>query len=328
MVENKEDKVIPVAQGYLVPLTEIELEDEVDDDVNYNGQSCENGAKIDMKEGENIPVAEEYNEHNPLNAKIVPTEIEAEEDNADDIDYDFQHGEIQPKKCNDVFFAILFYAHLAIMFFINAVASPPAYRNYNNNGNSDAMSVIFLLVGCGIVATALFIVAFRLMMKFSSRVIEASFFTLIGSSVVMMLGGFMSGSIEIAIVGLLSSAFQLYYIKSIWHRIPFATANFTTALTAIKANLGIFIVAYFISFLGFCWVMWWFFAVEEMVDGYGVGILVLGFLSLFWTQQVLKNTVHVTTVGVIATWWFAPQEASPMIIRVSMASIAIILLFC
>ncbi len=43
---------------------------------------------------------------------------------------------------------------------------------------------------------------------------------------------------------------------------------------------------------------------------YGAGVSFLFFLSYYWTQQVLSNTVHVTTSGVIGTWWFAPHEAS------------------
>lgn len=34
------------------------------------------------------------------------------------------------------------------------------------------------------------------------------------------------------------------------------------------------------------------------------------FLSYYWVQQVLQNTMHVTTAGVIGTWWFVPAEAS------------------
>merc|ERR1712125_7697 len=33
-------------------------------------------------------------------------------------------------------------------------------------------------------------------------------------------------------------------------------------------------------------------------------------LSLYWTQQVIMNTVHVTISGVVGTWWFVPEEAS------------------
>ena len=40
------------------------------------------------------------------------------------------------------------------------------------------------------------------------------------------------------------------------------------------------------------------------------GMAFLMFLSYYWTHQVLSNTMHVTSAGVIGTWWFAPQDAS------------------
>ena len=38
-------------------------------------------------------------------------------------------------------------------------------------------------------------------------------------------------------------------------------------------------------------------------------ILFLLMLSLYWTQQVIKNVVHVTVAGTVGTWWWAPLEA-------------------
>jgi hypothetical protein len=40
------------------------------------------------------------------------------------------------------------------------------------------------------------------------------------------------------------------------------------------------------------------------------GYLFLLLLSLYWTQQVFANTIHVIVAGVVSTWWFAPDEAS------------------
>merc|ERR1712113_198682 len=41
------------------------------------------------------------------------------------------------------------------------------------------------------------------------------------------------------------------------------------------------------------------------------GLVLFGLLiSYFWTAQVCRNVVHVTSAGTIGTWWFAPIEAS------------------
>jgi hypothetical protein len=53
----------------------------------------------------------------------------------------------------------------------------------------------------------------------------------------------------------------------------------------------------------------WTFISNAVLDAYpAMAFLML--LSYFWTHQVLSNTMHVTTAGVIGTWWFEPIEAS------------------
>ena len=70
------------------------------------------------------------------------------------------------------------------------------------------------------------------------------------------------------------------------------------------------IVAYLFLALAFGWTIWWSIAAGVAVADVGGPILFLFFLSFYWTHEVLKNTIHVTTAGVIGTWWFAPEEAS------------------
>jgi len=46
---------------------------------------------------------------------------------------------------------------------------------------------------------------------------------------------------------------------------------------------------------------------ENDIDAYIVFLLVL---SMYWTQQVIRNVVHVTVAGTVGTWWWAPHEAN------------------
>ena len=39
-------------------------------------------------------------------------------------------------------------------------------------------------------------------------------------------------------------------------------------------------------------------------------VLQTQFLSYYWVHQVLQNTMHVTTAGVVGTWWWTPLEAN------------------
>lgn len=46
---------------------------------------------------------------------------------------------------------------------------------------------------------------------------------------------------------------------------------------------------------------------ESHMSGF---VVILYLLSYYWTQQVIKNVIHVTVAGVVGTWWIVPIEAS------------------
>jgi hypothetical protein len=95
----------------------------------------------------------------------------------------------------------------------------------------------------------------------------------------------------------------------------------TTAITAIKANLGVTAFAYLFTILAGCWSLVWTLAVAGIMqngstcdaDGANCGspsygLIFLLFLSFFFAHQVLQNSVHVTVAGVVGNWWVAPAE--------------------
>lgn len=114
-----------------------------------------------------------------------------------------------------------------------------------------------------------------------------------------------------AIVGIFLTGMTIWYAYIVWGRIPFAACNLVTATTAVRANLGLSILAYSTLFLMFGWSAWWMVAFTSTIyvtsgcDGQGVceneasGIVIfLLCLSFYWTSYVIKNTVHVTVAGV------------------------------
>jgi Plasma-membrane choline transporter len=111
-------------------------------------------------------------------------------------------------------------------------------------------------------------------------------------------------------LGLFSFAIGICYAVAVRPRIPFAAANLNTALTAVKANMGLTVIAYLVMFLALGWSIFWFMGVGGALASGNGGIVFLLFLSYYWTHQVLSNTVHVTTAGTVGTWWFVPDEAS------------------
>jgi hypothetical protein len=136
-----------------------------------------------------------------------------------------------------------------------------------------------------------------------------------------------------AFVAFLFCCLSSFWAWAVWKRIPFATSNLVCALTAIRANLGVVLVAYVMVIAAVVWTMIWmtsFIGVyAQSVDCNSQGVcygkigswtIVLYLLSFYWTQQVFKNLIHVTVAGVVGTFWFEPSEASSMFSKAIMDS--------
>jgi len=111
-------------------------------------------------------------------------------------------------------------------------------------------------------------------------------------------------------MGLLSFAVGICYAYFVWNRIPFAATNLNTGITAIKANLGLMAVSTLFLVVAIIWSVCWSIAANGTMYVMGEGALFLFLVSFYWTHQVMQNTVHVTTAGVVGTWWFQPNEAN------------------
>lgn len=268
---------------------------------------------IPVVQGFSISSPPQHNNKNNMNTysnnnSYAQTQQLTTQDYNEGSDFNGQKGEHQPKKFNDAIFGILFYAHLLFMGFL--LVMTVSNNNGNGGGVDFAFGMVYFCSVCGVFATGVSTVTLGFMMQFASELIKVSLFFQIGCSFVVAILGLMSGSILMGIFGALGFFFSCCYAYFVWDRIPFAAANLNTALTAVKANLGVAAVAYIFLFLGFGWAIWWSIVSGNMMANYGAGVAFLFFLSYYWTQQVLSNTVHVTTAGVIGTWWFAPHESA------------------
>lgn len=253
----------------------------------------------------NVPVVQGYAINQPQgHTQISPTPLVEDYNDGGD-NFNGYKGQPQPKKFNDVFFAILFYAHLVAM----ACALPLALQDGGGNGGGDIASMVYFVSVCGVFSTGVSTVSIGFMMKYASSLIKMALYFQIGVSLAMAIFMLMSGSV----MGGLGCGFYFMitvcYTCSVQSRIPFAAANLTTALTAVRDNLGLTLIAYVFLFVALIFTIAWT-SISNAVLATYPGMAFLLFLSYFWTHQVLSNTMHVTSAGVIGTWWFAPSEAS------------------
>lgn len=223
-------------------------------------------------------------------------------------------GEVQPKQFNDVGFAIAFLAH--IVFVIGFMVFVPASAANNNNEGGEDMSdvdytgAISLMGTCAVFGVFLTTFMLSFMMKFAKQLVKIALIFSIGMSGVLALLGLMFGQILMACLGLLQFAVGICYAYYVWSRIPFAAANLNTSLTAVRSNMGLTLIAYFCAALAMVWTVRWMISANVAFAYFGEGAMFFLFLSFYWVHQVIQNTVHVTTAGVVGTWWFNPLEAS------------------
>jgi len=236
----------------------------------------------------------------------------------------------QPKGCRDPLFALLFVVNLGAIIGICArFGSDPFTNNIDNYDDADITSddmigFLYAAVAGGGISIVLSALMVLLMLKFAKFLIKAAIFfniALFGLAVVFSL---LKGAIGGAILSFFFFAIMCCYARAVWSRIPFATANLVTATKAIKSNCGVTLVGYLVVIVAFGWSILWCSAVlglqhniykcETNADGIetcsnpNYGIIFGMALSFFFTQQVLKNVVHVTVAGVVGTWWFAPDS--------------------
>jgi len=133
--------------------------------------------------------------------------------------------------------------------------------------------------------------------------------------------GYLTNFHLLILAGFLAFVLLAWYTYSQWERIPFAAANLGTAVTAVQNNLELLVHAYSSIILLFGWsIIWILISVSvlyEVGDCNGglncqndINLMVVGGLlfSFYWTFQIIKNVVHVTVAGTVASWWFTNQK--------------------
>lgn len=112
---------------------------------------------------------------------------------------------------------------------------------------------------------------------------------------------FIGGQFVVGIIGVIFFAMACCYAYFAWSRIPFATANLVTAITAIKANCGIAIYTYLFAALSAGWLIVWSLAFIGVFDktytcdpntnvcnNPAYGYLFLLFLALYFVGQAIQ----------------------------------------
>ncbi len=262
-------------------------------------------------------------------SQLAPVNVYGQEHTFPEIEH--PKGEKQPKRFNDLFWGVLFFAHIIGMVVLAGVYIPQidalendgrrnmvetgqasiarvlvtaqntinthVFRNLEDDGDYevDAHGITILVLLTVIGAISVSILSLTFIIKFAETFIKCSmiFNILLGLTVAII--GFVEQSTEVGLMGLFFFAISAIYAYVVWSRIPFAATNLITASTAIKANVGVSVFAYGATILNGLWLLFWF------ITSYST-ILVLGDCD---QQGVCNNDVNgfVVFLLVLSAYW-------------------------
>lgn len=223
-------------------------------------------------------------------------------------------AERPPSQYRDVPFAVAFYVHLLVILgiaiksgFSSLHYTPPA-TDYTPPTTVEFSGLLYIVLIAGVVALLISAGALSIMTRYSQFLVQFSvLFSMFSSLAMAVIFGFHSqgGAALIAFVMFLLSAFYAWWI---WSRIPFASSNLKTALTAVRANLGVAVIAYGLVIVAVGWTLLWMIALIGVYtrtadcdkNGTCTGSLRGGdelffLLSFYWTQQVIKVRLLIDT---------------------------------
>lgn len=225
-----------------------------------------------------------------------------------------------------------------------ATATSELSDDLTNNTDADdksGLDFLYILLISYAIAGVTTMLTLSLMMRYSESLVKMSFFfaplIFIAIFIIRLLAGDAMAVMD-AIFALVFSIIIICHWAFYKKHVAFAAANLRSALTALKLNSATFGVAFLFSVISFVALIVSaiaFVGVQSKAGLQGVvscavlhkdddsvvyqpgqmcdtnppnAVLTVALMFCFyWTQQVIKNVVHVTTAGVVGSWWFAPM---------------------
>ena len=234
-------------------------------------------------------------------------------------------GTKQSRGCKDVLYAILFVVQLATMAFVGFKFGPEALvptsaelgpgKGLDDDSELEPIvdgeddekvvlayqNIVKMAYTCGAFAIIVSALALAFMMAMSRRLVYVALVLSIGVSFAWgTIGIGISPKSFVPITGIIALMLTVGYMFVVWDRIPFASANLTTALTGVRDNLGLVGVAFFFQFLALVCSIYYSFTfvglhdalqngeMIDLPDHVKTGIMILLMISYYWTYQVLR----------------------------------------
>lgn len=228
----------------------------------------------------------------------------------------------------DVCYLILYLVHLVIIFglLVYGIVGPKKEDeddNNNNNNENDEDGDIFdtrdavvvgllLLAACGIG----FLASVLLLVLIQRNPKQFIYFSIFSTLFLMFAYGIFVAYFSL-VGGIIIIFFALIwcFLFFLWRKkIPFAAAVLSSVIAIVRKYPATLHLGYFSLLAQILWNAFWIVTVVlllrlETTPGYIMAVFLV--FSYYWTSQVLKNIVHVTISGTVATWYFMGDSAMP-----------------
>ncbi|GKY94434.1 hypothetical protein MPSEU_000409300 [Mayamaea pseudoterrestris] len=176
-------------------------------------------------------------------------------------------------------------------------------------------NLLYIASLCGAFAMSLSAVSLGIMTLFARHVVQVALVMVITLSFVWgTIGIGLSPHNFVPITGIIALALSVAYAFIVWDRIPFATANVLTALTAVRTYPTLTVLALMFQSLALAWSIYFcvvtigvYDAIQEnklvLTRNWAIALYTALGVSYYWTFQVLSNILKACTASVIGSWW-------------------------
>jgi cation transport ATPase len=177
-----------------------------------------NTGQIPIVQGVAVPSGGYYQQQQQQNQQLFNynnASLQEANDPYSQANYNGFKGEEQPKEFQDVFWAILFVAHLVVMIVLMSMMYPSI-----QSGGYNASGVMWCVSVCALVALAFSTIALGVMMQFATLMVQMALIFSVGCSLAVGILGVLTGQMWTAILGFISFAIGCCYAYFVWARIP------------------------------------------------------------------------------------------------------------
>ncbi|KAK5577109.1 hypothetical protein RB653_002047 [Dictyostelium firmibasis] len=226
--------------------------------------------------------------------------------------YNEGEAKFTPPKYQDIWFTILFALNFVLLIVVSAsaFAKDSYYVDYSyDDTSSGSFGFLFAILPFTIVFSLFYIWAWlKLAANHAESLIKYSFIGAIGMIVGYCIYFFVTGFIYLGIIFAVMAFFIILFYISCRGRIAFTATLLSNAVAIIKEYPSAIRAGYISVFINFIWFIIWgsaFVRVNIVYTGaIQTCINVYLVFTLYWVFHVIKNTLHTTVSGLLATWYF------------------------